>query len=118
MYPSTTIPSTDDRLKKKHIENLEYFNSLDSLIANDTNVHRILNPELTWQKQRSTRIISAPANRTLFLRTKAANCFIWIIDLYGAETWTLRTADQKCLQIYVLKCCAKDGRRRSVCPIV
>jgi hypothetical protein len=41
-------------------------------------------------------------NKTLFiskvdlnLRKKQMNCYIWIIALYGAETWTLRIVDQK-----------------------
>ena len=40
--------------------------------------------------------------RTLFtstldleLRKKLVNCYSWSIDLYGAETWTLRAVDQK-----------------------
>jgi hypothetical protein len=65
MYPSAPIPSTDERLKKKQLENLEYFNSWNSVIANNTNVHHILNPELPRQKQRSTIIVFVPVNRTL-----------------------------------------------------
>jgi len=34
----------------------------------------------------------------LGLRKKLVKCYIWSIDLYGAETWTLRTADQKHLE--------------------
>ena len=32
------------------------------------------------------------------LRTKLVNCYIWSIALYGAETWTLWTVDQKHLE--------------------
>jgi hypothetical protein len=34
-------------------------------------------------------------NNTLDLewRKKLVKCYIWSIDLYGAETWTLRAAD-------------------------
>ena len=31
----------------------------------------------------------------LNLRKKLIKCYIWIMTLYGAETWTLRAADQK-----------------------
>jgi len=31
----------------------------------------------------------------LNLRKKLIKCHIWSMTLYGAETWTLRTADQK-----------------------
>ena len=31
----------------------------------------------------------------LNLRKKLVKCYIWSMVLYGAETWTLRAADQK-----------------------
>jgi hypothetical protein len=31
----------------------------------------------------------------LKLRKKLVKCYIWSMALYGAETWTLRAADQK-----------------------
>ena len=41
------------------------------------------------------------------LRKKLVKCYIWSIALYGYETWTLRSADQKHLQS--LKCGAGEG---------
>jgi hypothetical protein len=45
--------------------------------------------------------------RTLFtstldleLRKKLMKCYVWSIDLYGAETWTLRAVDQKHLESF------------------
>jgi hypothetical protein len=32
------------------------------------------------------------------LRNKLVKCYIWGMALYGAETWTLRAADQKYLE--------------------
>jgi len=34
----------------------------------------------------------------LNLRKKLVKCYIWNMALYGAETWTLRAADQKYLE--------------------
>jgi hypothetical protein len=34
----------------------------------------------------------------LKLRKKLVKCYIWSIALYGAETWTLRAAEQKHLE--------------------
>jgi hypothetical protein len=34
----------------------------------------------------------------LNLRKKLVKCYIWSMVLYGAETWTLRAADQKYLE--------------------
>jgi len=40
----------------------------------------------------------------LKLREKLAKCYIWSIALYGAETWTLRTVDQKHLRSFEIWC--------------
>jgi hypothetical protein len=49
--------------------------------------------------------------RTLFsstldleLRKKLVKCYLWSIALYGAETWTLRTVDQKHLESFEMWC--------------
>jgi len=34
------------------------------------------------------------------LRKKLVKCYIWSIALYGAETWTHRTVDQKYLESF------------------
>jgi hypothetical protein len=49
----------------------------------------------------------------LNLRKKLVKCYIWSMALYGAETWTLRAADQKHLESFEMwdRSCEK---RRSV----
>jgi hypothetical protein len=50
------------------------------------------------------------------LRKKLVKCYIWIIALYGAETWTIRAIVRNTWN--VLKCGAGEGWRRSVGPIM
>ena len=38
------------------------------------------------------------------LRKKLVKCYIWIIALYGVETWTLRAVDQKHLESFEMWC--------------
>ena len=40
----------------------------------------------------------------LNLRKKLVKCYIWSMVLYGAETWTLRAADQKHLESFEMWC--------------
>ena len=40
----------------------------------------------------------------LNLRKKLVKCYIWSMALYGAETWTLRAADQKYLGSFEMWC--------------
>ena len=51
----------------------------------------------------------------LNLRKKLVKCYIWSMALYGAETWTLRAADQKHLGSF-----EEDGEgwKRSVGPMM
>jgi len=36
----------------------------------------------------------------LELKKKLVKCYVWSIALYGAETWMLRTVDQKNLESF------------------
>jgi hypothetical protein len=71
-----------------------------------------------------SRIATAKAafnkKKTLFtgkldlnLRKKLVKCYIWSMALYGAETWTLRAADQKYLESFVNVVLEKDGEDQS-----
>jgi hypothetical protein len=40
----------------------------------------------------------------LNLRKKLVKCYIWSMAFYGAETWTLRAADQKYLKSFEVWC--------------
>ena len=40
----------------------------------------------------------------LNLRKKLIKCYIWSTAFYGAETWTLRAADQKYLESFEMWC--------------
>ena len=48
----------------------------------------------------------APFTSTLDLnlKKKLVKCYIWSIALYGAETWTVRAADQKQLESFEMWC--------------
>jgi hypothetical protein len=54
---------------------------------------------------------AASNNKTLFtskldlnFRKKLVKCYIWSVALYGAETGTLRAADQKYLESFQMWC--------------
>ena len=64
-----------------------------------------LNPGLPWQKLLSTRRrFFFTCTIDLNLRKKLVKCHIWSMALYGAETWTLRAADQKYLENFEMWC--------------
>jgi len=49
------------------------------------------------------RLIS-PKKLVLNLRRKPVKCYIWSIDLFGAETFILRKIDQKYLESFEMWC--------------
>ena len=68
-------------------------------------VHVKLNLGLLWLKLHLTRRgLFLLADGDLKLRKKLVKCYICSIDLYGAETWTIRAVDQKHLESLEMLC--------------
>jgi hypothetical protein len=88
-------------IDQKQLQNVESFKYLGSLLTN--------NERCTCEIKCRIAMATAAFNkkRTLFtstldldLRKKLLKCYIWNIALYSAETWTLRTVDQKHLESF------------------
>jgi hypothetical protein len=84
---------------------MESFKYLGSMLTNDGRCtceikSRIALAKAVFNKER------ALFTGTLYLnlKKKLVKYYIWSLYLYGAETWTLRTADQKHLESF-----EKDG---------
>ena len=98
----TTIPSNNyDRTKQ--LENVECFKYLGSILTND----------IRCTCEIKSRFAKAAFNKkkTFFtskldlnLRKKLVKSYIWRMAFYGAETWTLRAADQKYLESFEMWC--------------
>jgi hypothetical protein len=87
------------------------------MITNDARCTREIKSRIATAKAAFNKQKSFFASKLdLNLRKKPVKCYIWIIPLYGAETWTLREADQKYLESFEVWC--GEGWRRSVGPIV
>ena len=92
-------------IDQNQLENVESFKYLGSILTN--------NGRSTCEIKCRITIAKAAFNkeRTLFtsaldleLRKKLVKCYIWSIALHGAETWTLRTVDQKHLESFKIWC--------------
>jgi len=84
---------------------VECFKYLDSMLTDDG--------RCTYEIKSKIAMAKAAFNKkkTLFastldlnLRTKVVKCYIWNRAFYGAETWTLRAADQKYLESFEIWC--------------
>jgi hypothetical protein len=88
-------------IDQKHLENVEYFNYLGSMITNDARCTREIKSRIALAKaafnEKKTLVTS---KLDLNLRKKLVKCYIWSIAFYGAEKWTLWKVDQKYLESF------------------
>jgi hypothetical protein len=92
-------------IDQKPLESVESIKYLGSILTNDGRCTceikcRIAMAKAAFNKKRTL----FPSTLDLELRKKLLNCYIWSIVLYGAETWTLRTVDQKHLESFEMWC--------------
>ena len=88
-------------IDQKQLKNVECFKYLGSMLTNDGRCTCEIKSRIAMTKAAFNK------KKTLFtrklglnLRKKLQKCYIWSMVLYGAETWTLRAADQKHLESF------------------
>jgi hypothetical protein len=92
-------------IDQKQVENVESFKYFGSILTNNGRCPceikcSIVMAKATFNKKRSL----FTSTLDLELRKKLVKCYVWSIALYGAETWTLRTMDQKHLESFEMWC--------------
>jgi hypothetical protein len=92
-------------IHQKQLENVESFKHLGSMLTNDGRCACEIKSRTAMAKAafNMTRALFT-SKMDLELRKKLVKCYIWRIALYGAETWTLRTVDQKHLESFEMRC--------------
>jgi hypothetical protein len=81
---------------QKQLENVESFKYLGSILTNDGRCTCEIKCRIAMAKAAfNMKRVLFTGTLDLELRKKLVKCYIWSIALCGAETWTLRTVDQK-----------------------
>ena len=93
-------------IDKKQLENGECFKYLGSISTNDGRgtceiKSRIAMVKAAFNSKKKNLFTST---LDLYLRKKLVKCYIRSMAFYGAETWTLRSADQKHLESFEMWC--------------
>ena len=71
---------------------------MGSILTNDGRCTCEIKSRIAMAKTASNKKILFTSKLDLNLRKKLVKCYIWSMALYGAETWTFRTADKKYLE--------------------
>ena len=94
-------------IDQQHIENMEYFNCLVSLMTNDARRATEMKCRIAMTKEAFNKL------KTLFiskldwnLRRELLKCYTWSTAMCGAKIWTLRRPDKKYLGVI---CCRSNG---------
>ena len=88
-------------IDQKQLENVECFKYLGSILTNDGRCTCEIKSRIAMAKAAfSKKKMLFTSKLNLNLRKKLIKCYIWSMALYGAETWTLRAADQKYLESF------------------
>jgi hypothetical protein len=92
-------------IDKKQLENAESFKYLGNMLTNDGRCTCEIKSRIAMEKAAFDKKKTLFTNKMdLELSKKPVKCYIWIIALYGAETWTLQAVDQKHLESYEMWC--------------
>ena len=97
--------SVKTMIDQKQLENVESFKYLGSILTNDVRCTceikcRIAMTKAVFNKKKAL----FTSTLDLELRKKLVKCYIWSIALYGAETGTLQTVNQKHLESFEMWC--------------
>ena len=102
-FKTTVVSKNYDRPKSSR--ECGIFKYLVSILTNDGRCTCEIKCRISMAKAAFNK------KRTLFtstldleLRKKLVKCYIWSIALYGAETWTLRSVNQKHLESFEMWC--------------
>jgi len=83
-------------IDQKQLENVKCLKYLGSLLTNDGRcTHEIKSRIAKAKAAFSKKQTLFTSKLHLNLRKKLIKCYFWSMAFYGAETWTLRAADQK-----------------------
>ena len=92
-------------IDQKQLENVECFKYLGSMLTNEGRCTCEIKSRIAMAKAAFSKKKTLFTNKLdLNLRKKLIKCYIWIMAFYVAETWTLRTADQKYLESFEMWC--------------
>jgi hypothetical protein len=92
-------------IDQRQLENVESFKYMGSILTDDRRCTceikcRIAMAKAAFNKKKNL----FTSTLDLELRKKRVKCYVWIVALYDAETWTLRAVDDKYLESFEMWC--------------
>jgi len=92
-------------IDQKQLQYVGSFKYLGSMSTNDGRCTCEIESRIAMAKAAfNKKKVHFTSTLDLKLKKKLVKCYIWSIDLYGAETWTLWAVDQKHLESSEMWC--------------
>jgi hypothetical protein len=77
---------------------------MDSMVTSDARYTREIKPRIAMEQTAFTKKKLFPNKLDLNLRNKRLKCYIWMITLCSAESWTFWKVDEKYLESSEMCC--------------
>ena len=87
-------------IDQKQLENVKCFKYLGNILTDDGRCACEIKSRIAMAKAAINKKNLFTSKLNLNLRKKLVKCYVWSMAVYGAETWTLRTTDQKRLESF------------------
>ena len=91
-------------IHQKHLENVESFKYLGSMLTNDGRCTCEIKFRIAMTKETFNKKTLFTSILELNLRKNLVKYYTWSTALCGAETWTVRAADKKQLESFAMWC--------------
>jgi hypothetical protein len=98
MRISKQLPPIKILINRNLLQNVEYYSYLGSMITNDARCTLEIKSRISMAQAVFNKKMFLTSKLDSNLKKKLVKGYIWSIALYGAETWTLRQADEKYLE--------------------
>ena len=99
-------PKIDIKINNHSIDQVEHFNYLGSIVTSEGRCNEDIKRKIVLAKKAFNKIRNLVTNSkiSMEIRKRFIKCYVWSVLLYGCETWTMSTTDEKKIEAVEMWC--------------